>query len=66
MKPPSPQLKYMREARADPLFRAYELERQKERRNNPIYKAKAAAYWKLYKERKKDAYHGHEYSANTE
>lgn len=42
----TPQLKYMRECRADPLFRRYELDRQKIRRSTPEYRAKAAAYFR--------------------
>lgn len=53
MKPVSPQLKYMRECRADPLFREYELERQRERRAAPEVKAKARAYYAAWKARRR-------------
>lgn len=49
----SPQLKYMRECRADPVFREYERERQRERRAAPEYKAKARLYFAAWKEKRK-------------
>ena len=47
----SPQAKYNREVRRDPLVREIESERQRARRARPEVKAKTSAYWQQRKER---------------
>lgn len=48
---PSPQARYNREARADPLTRALLAERQHTRRARPDYRRKNALYMRGYRAR---------------